>query len=95
MCLICDPSLVHMTQASGCKPSRIRERHLEMYLHWKKKNGIEMGERTSTGHTRWDGLTGGPFWHFSSLPISLYYINEVISCDIAAQSHVGVVDLVL
>lgn len=38
---------------------------------------------------------GGPFWHFSSLPISLYYINEVISCDIATQSHVRVVDLVL
>lgn len=37
----------------------------------------------------------GPFWHFSSLPISLYYINEVISCDIATQSHVRVVDLVL
>lgn len=37
----------------------------------------------------------GPFWHFSSLPISFYYINEVISCDIATQSHVRVVDLVL
>lgn len=37
----------------------------------------------------------GSFWHFSSLPISLYYINEVISCDIATQSHVRVVDLVL
>lgn len=39
--------------------------------------------------------TEGSFWHFSSLPISLHYINEVISCDIAAQSHVRVVDLVL
>lgn len=37
----------------------------------------------------------GPFWHFSSLPISLHHINEVISCGVAAQSDVGVVDLVL
>lgn len=36
-----------------------------------------------------------PFWHFSSLPISLHHINEVISCGVAAQSDVGVVDLVL
>jgi len=37
----------------------------------------------------------GPHWHFSSLPISFHHINEVISCGIAAQSDVGVVDLVL
>ena len=37
----------------------------------------------------------GPFWHFSSLPISLHHINEVISCGVAAQSDVGIVDLVL
>lgn len=37
----------------------------------------------------------GPFWLFSSLPISLHHINEVISCGVAAQSDVGVEDLVL
>lgn len=30
----------------------------------------------------------------SSLPVSLHHINKVISCDITAQSDVGVVDLV-
>lgn len=37
----------------------------------------------------------GPLWHFSSLPISLHHINEVISGGVTAQSDVGVVDLVL
>lgn len=34
-------------------------------------------------------------WRFSSLPISLHHVNEVIGCDVVTQSHVRVVDLVL
>lgn len=34
-------------------------------------------------------------WRFSSLPISLHHVNEVIGCDVVTQSHVCVVDLVL
>lgn len=71
----------------------IREQPFKIYLHWYEENwnGMEYFNRPHPlGMTK-----DGPFWYLSSLPISLHYINEVISCDVAAQSHIGIVDLIL
>ncbi len=70
-----------------------QEQHVQIHLHWCSGNwnGIEDSNRPHPlGMTK-----EGPFWHFSSLPISLHHVNEVISCGVTAQSDVGVVDLVL
>lgn len=63
------------------------------HLHWcgGNWNGIEDSNRPHPLRMTKEG----PLWHFSSLPISLHHINEVISGGVTAQSDVGVVDLVL
>lgn len=82
-----------MTKGSGWKPVEYVS-SMYKFICIEKKWNLNGEEDFNRPHLL--GWTKeGSFWHFSSLPISLYYINEVISCDIATQSHVRVVDLVL
>lgn len=53
-------------------------------------------EDFNTGHAHPRVTKGGaPPRRLGSSPISLHHVDEVVSCAVAAQSHVGVVDLVL
>ena len=72
---------------------RTHEQHFQMHLHWCGGSWSKTSDSSRPHPLRM--TKGSPFWHFSSLPISLHHINEVISCGVAAQSDVGVVDLVL